>query len=217
MASSIHSGRALSAATRPTSTSTRLNIRLREVARDNLIRSLPVLRHRLRAPPVSRADVARAGNDGCPLHRHHHGSPGKQTTRCLRHFLPRLHRPFLELRSSKHSSAGNSFAGESFQFFPKTQALEASAGAHSVDADKPHGQPTDHCCRTASAVMELAPAERRDREKGEHGRGVQPGEVPVSSSCETAAANCANAKDFSIRTLPSTACDFQSGALALVM
>jgi hypothetical protein len=45
----------------------------------------------------------------------------------------------------------------------------------------------------------------------------QPGEVPVWSSCDTAVANCAGAKGFSIRTLPSTPCDFQSGALALVM
>jgi len=46
---------------------------------------------------------------------------------------------------------------------------------------------------------------------------VQPGEVPVSSSWDTALANCAGANGFSIRTLPSTPCDFQSGALALVM
>ncbi|KAH2810586.1 hypothetical protein KXV85_005510 [Aspergillus fumigatus] len=44
-----------------------------------------------------------------------------------------------------------------------------------------------------------------------------PGEVPVSSSWDTAVVNFAGAKGFSIRMLPSTPCDFQSGALALVM
>lgn len=46
---------------------------------------------------------------------------------------------------------------------------------------------------------------------------VQPGEVPVSSSCETAAANCAGAKGFSSSTLSATPCDSQFRALVPVM
>lgn len=103
-------------------------------------------------------------------------------------------------------------------FSRRRRALEASTGAHSLDTDKPHGQPTETIAAELHwAVMELAPEERPDSEVGERGRGVQTGDVPVWSSCETAAANCAGAKGFSIRTLPSTPCDFQSGALALVM
>jgi hypothetical protein len=45
---------------------------------------------------------------------------------------------------------------------------------------------------------------------------IQPGQPPVSSSCDTAVANCAGAKGFSIRTLPTTPCDFQPGPLAPV-
>jgi hypothetical protein len=44
----------------------------------------------------------------------------------------------------------------------------------------------------------------------------QPRELPVSSSCDTTVASCADAKSFPIRTLPRTPCDFQSPALALV-
>jgi hypothetical protein len=46
---------------------------------------------------------------------------------------------------------------------------------------------------------------------------IQPGQPPVSSSRDTAVANCAAAKGFSIRMLPTTPCDFQSGPLAPVM
>ena len=45
---------------------------------------------------------------------------------------------------------------------------------------------------------------------------VQLGDAPVSSSCKTAAVNCAGAKGFSIRMLSTTPFDFQSGAPALV-
>jgi hypothetical protein len=45
----------------------------------------------------------------------------------------------------------------------------------------------------------------------------QPGEVSVSSSCETAATYCAGTNGFSIRTLAATPCDLHSRALAPVM